>query len=152
MYVCMDEDTKEHLEEVYCDSAPLLLLQQTTCHLPACPPRSTLHSLHTVTPRTLELSSNWLTNVLCCVLQLGDGRVWALQCLVWWWRESTPCEMCSKARSRCPTGGSFWMSTTLCHTISGYMQLSTLPCKVYIFMIKYNMYMKQTRSKLHHVG
>lgn len=38
MYVCMDEDTKEHLEEVYCNSAPLLLLQQTTCHLPACPP------------------------------------------------------------------------------------------------------------------
>ncbi|XP_010894007.3 A disintegrin and metalloproteinase with thrombospondin motifs 13 [Esox lucius] len=38
VYVCVDEGTKEHLEDLYCDSVPSPLPQQAACHLSACPP------------------------------------------------------------------------------------------------------------------
>ncbi|KAJ7994162.1 hypothetical protein DPEC_G00263050 [Dallia pectoralis] len=36
--VCIDKETKEHLEELHCDPVPSLLSYRTSCHLPACPP------------------------------------------------------------------------------------------------------------------
>ncbi|XP_067084604.1 A disintegrin and metalloproteinase with thrombospondin motifs 13 [Osmerus mordax] len=39
VHVCVDGDTKEHLDERFCETAPPTPPQQTACHLPACPSR-----------------------------------------------------------------------------------------------------------------
>uniref|UniRef100_UPI003AAB22C6 A disintegrin and metalloproteinase with thrombospondin motifs 13 n=1 Tax=Centroberyx gerrardi TaxID=166262 RepID=UPI003AAB22C6 len=39
VYVCVNEDTNDHLEEQYCGASPPSTPLQTTCQLPACPPR-----------------------------------------------------------------------------------------------------------------
>ncbi|XP_056136102.1 A disintegrin and metalloproteinase with thrombospondin motifs 13 [Lampris incognitus] len=39
VHVCVDEESHDHLEEKYCGSPPSSVPRQTTCQLPACPPR-----------------------------------------------------------------------------------------------------------------
>ncbi|KAM4615754.1 A disintegrin and metalloproteinase with thrombospondin motifs 13 isoform 2-T2 [Polymixia lowei] len=39
VYVCVDEDTDDRLEEQFCDSLPTSASLQTACQVPACPPR-----------------------------------------------------------------------------------------------------------------
>ncbi|XP_042278248.1 A disintegrin and metalloproteinase with thrombospondin motifs 13 [Thunnus maccoyii] len=39
IYVCVDRDTNDHLEEHNCDASPPAVPLQITCQLPPCPPR-----------------------------------------------------------------------------------------------------------------
>eukprot|EP00064_Thunnus_orientalis_P006589 superscaffoldBa00000692_g6607 len=39
IYVCVDRDTNDHLEEHNCDTSPPAVPLQITCQLPPCPPR-----------------------------------------------------------------------------------------------------------------
>ena len=133
VYVCVDGDTKEHLDERFCEKkAASTPPQQTACHLPACPSRSapsqhptqtchlqhkhvTLNTEHTnMSPPALNtaVSSSCDSFTSCdAAFQMGGGGVWTLQRSLWRWRGGAPCEVCPEAGGRRRPGAHIRMST-----------------------------------------
>lgn len=94
IYVCVGEDTNNHLEEHNCESAPPPTPPHTTCQLSACPPRWGSHCTFSVDWHAHSAQFNWehMNNLLSyrwetgmfgpCSASCGGGeRVRPVRCV-----------------------------------------------------------------------